>query len=152
MSNSRFIYVTYIKTTPERLWSALTDKEFTAKYWLGACCESDWKPGSPWTLLFPDGRVADSGEIVEAEPPRRLVIKWQNQWSPELNAEGFSLCTFEIEAVQGDGADAVKLSVIHSIDRPESPFIQAVSGGWPRILSNLKSLLETGSVVLPQKA
>jgi uncharacterized protein YndB with AHSA1/START domain len=152
MSNSTFVYVTYIKTTPERLWSALTDREFTRQYWLGAHCESDWKPGSPWKLAFEDGRVADSGEIVEADPPRRLAIKWRNQWSPELNAEGYSLCTFEIEIVPSDSGEAVKLSVIHSIDRPESAFIKAVSGGWPRILSNLKSLLETGSVVLPKKA
>lgn len=152
MSNSTFIYVTYIKTTPERLWSALTSKEFTRQYWLGAYCESDWKPGSPWKLAFDDGRIADAGEIVEADPPRRLVIKWRNEWSPELKAEGYSLCTFEIEAVPGADAEAVKLSVLHNIDRPESPFIQAVSGGWPRILSNLKSLLETGSVVLPKKA
>ena len=88
--------------------------------------------------------------IVEADPPRRLAIEWRNQWSPELNAEGYSLCTFEIETVED--TEAVKLSVIHSIDRPESAFIKAVSGGWPRILSNLKSLLETGSVVLPKKA
>jgi uncharacterized protein YndB with AHSA1/START domain len=152
MSNSRFVYVTYIKTTPERLWFALTDKAFTQQYWLGACCESDWKAGSPWKLAFSDGRIADAGEIVEADPPRRLVIKWRNEWSPELKAEGYSLCTFEIEMVQDAGTDAVKLTVIHSIDRPESAFIQAVSGGWPRILSNLKSLIETGSVVLPKKA
>jgi uncharacterized protein YndB with AHSA1/START domain len=152
MSNSTFIYVTYIKTTPERLWSALTSKEFTRQYWLGAYCESDWKPGSPWKLAFDDGRLADAGEIVEADPPRRLVIKWRNEWSPELKAEGYSLCTFEIEAVPGADAEAVKLSVVHTIDRPRSAFIQAVSGGWPRILSNLKSLLETGTVVLPKKA
>jgi uncharacterized protein YndB with AHSA1/START domain len=150
MSNSRFVYVTYIRTTPERLWSALTTKEFTEQYWLGAFCESDWKPGSPWKLSFTDGRIADAGEIVETNPPRRLVIKWRNEWSAELKAEGYSLCTFEIEQVEG--AEAVKLSVIHEIDRPESAFIQAVSGGWPRILSNLKSLLETGSVLLPKKA
>jgi uncharacterized protein YndB with AHSA1/START domain len=150
MSNSTFMYVTYIKTTAERLWSALTSKEFTRQYWLGAYCESDWKPGSPWKLAFDDGRLADAGEIVEANPPRRLVIKWRNEWSPELKAEGYSLCTFEIEPVEG--AEAMKLTVIHSIDRPQSPFIQAVSGGWPRILSNLKSLLETGTVVLPKKA
>ena len=152
MSNSTFIYVTYIKTTPERLWSALTSKDFTRQYWLGAYCESDWKPGSPWKLAFDDGRIADAGEIVEADPPRRLVIKSRNEWSPELKAEGYSLCTFEIEAVPGADAEAVKLSVLHNIDRPQSAFIQAVSGGWPRILSNLKSLLETGTVVLPKKA
>ena len=136
MSNSRFVYVTYIKTTPERLWFALTDKAFTQQYWLGACCESDWKPGSPWKLSFTDGRIADAGEIVEADPPRRLVIKWRNEWSPELKAEGYSLCTFEIETVQDAGTDAVKLSVIQqALIARTSVSIQAVSGGWPRILS-----------------
>jgi uncharacterized protein YndB with AHSA1/START domain len=152
MSNSTFVYVTYIKTTPERLWSALTTREFTQQYWLGAYCESDWKPGSPWKLAFADGRLADAGEIVEVDPPRRLVIKWRNEWSPEFKAEGYSLCTFELEKVEDAGTEAVKLSVFHGIDRPQSPFIQAVSSGWPRILSNLKSLLETGTVVLPKKA
>jgi uncharacterized protein YndB with AHSA1/START domain len=150
MSKPEFVYVTYIRTTQERLWSALTTKEFTQQYWLGAYCESDWRPGSPWKLQFADGKIADSGEILEIDPPRRLVIKWRNEWSEELKAEGYSTCTFEIEAVEG--TEAMKLTVIHSIDRPESAFIRAVSGGWPRILSNLKSLLETGSVILPKKA
>jgi len=151
MSNS-FVYVTYIRTTAEKLWEALTDPEFNRQFFLCSYQESEWKVGSSWKLIFPDGRVADSGEILEIDPPRRLVIKWRNEWSPELKAEGYSLCTFEIEAVPGADAEAVKLSVLHNIDRPQSAFIQAVSGGWPRILSNLKSLLETGTVVLPKKA
>ena len=148
MRQSTFVYVTFIRTTPERLWSALTTPEFMRDYWFGMHCESDWKAGSPWKLVFPDGRVADSGEIVAADPPRRLVIKWRNQWKPELNAEGDSLCTFEIETVPDVTPQAVKLSVLHAIERPESKLIEAVSGGWPRILSNLKSLLETGELVL----
>ena len=91
MRQSTFVYVTFIRTTPERLWSALTTPEFMREYWFGMHCESDWKVGSPWKLVFPDGRIADSGEIVAADPPRRLVIKWRNQWKPELNAEGDSL-------------------------------------------------------------
>ncbi|HEY2675977.1 MAG TPA: SRPBCC family protein [Steroidobacteraceae bacterium] len=151
MSKSTFVYVTYIRTSAERLWSALTTPEFTRQYWLGAHCESDWKPGSPWKLVFEDGRLADAGKIVEAHPPQRLVIKWRNEWSEELKAEGDSLCTFEIEAVPNASPQAVKLSVTHSIERPESKLIQAVSGGWPRILSNLKSLLETGETILAAK-
>jgi uncharacterized protein YndB with AHSA1/START domain len=151
MSNSTFVYVTYIKTTPERLWSALTTREFTQQYWLGAYCESDWKPGSPWKLAFADGRLADAGEIVEVDPPRRLVIKWRNEWKAEMKAEGYSLCTFTIEAIPDTSPPAVKLSITHAMDRPESKFIEAVSGGWPLIISNLKSLLETGSVVMPTK-
>jgi uncharacterized protein YndB with AHSA1/START domain len=118
------------------------------QYWFDMHCESDWKTGSAWKLVFPDGRIADIGEIVEADPPRRLAIKWHNQWKPELNAEGPSLCTFTIEAVP-DNAKVVKLTVVHSIERGGSKLIEAVSGGWPRILSNLKSLLETGEIILP---
>ena len=152
MSKSDFVYVTFIRTTPERLWSALTTPEFIRQYWFGMHCESDWKPGSPWKLVFADGRLADAGEIVEADPPQRLVIKWRNEWNAEMRAEGYSLCTFQIESVPDASPQAVKLSITHAIERPESKFLEAVSGGWPRIISNLKSLLETGSVVLPPKA
>jgi uncharacterized protein YndB with AHSA1/START domain len=151
MSKSIYVYDTFIRTTPERLWSALTTPEFTRQYWFGARCESDWTPGSPWKLLYADGRVADMGEILEANPPKRLVIKWRNEWNEELKAEGYSLCTFEIDPVSGASPPATKLSITHSMDRPESKLIRAVSGGWPKILSNLKSLLETGTVVLVSK-
>ena len=143
--DSRFVYVTYIRTTPERLWEALTSPEFTTQYWFGMHCESEWTAGSSWKLVSGDGRIFDAGEIVEAEPPRRLVIHWQHQMRPELKAEGASRCTMELEPV----GDAVKLSITHAIARESSMLIEAVSGGWPKILSNLKSLLETGSVALP---
>jgi uncharacterized protein YndB with AHSA1/START domain len=148
MSKSTFVYVTFIRTTPERLWSALTTPDFMRQYWFGMRCESDWKPGSPWKLIYEDGRVADAGRIIEADPPRRLVIRWRNEWKEELKAEGDSLCTFEIETVSDVSPQSVKLAITHTMERPESKFIQAVSGGWPRILSNLKSLLETGEIVL----
>jgi uncharacterized protein YndB with AHSA1/START domain len=141
---STFIYVSFIRTTPQRLWSALTDRETMKQYWFGMYQESDWKVGSSWKMIFPDGRTADAGEILECDPPRLLVIKWRNEFKPELNVEGWSRCTMEIEPL----ADAVKLTVTHTIDRSDSKFIKAVSGGWPSILSNLKSLLETGDVVL----
>ena len=148
MSKSTFVYVTFIRTTAERVWSALTTPEFMRQYWFGMHCESDWKAGSPWKLVFADGRVADSGEIVEADPPQRLVVKWRNEWKAEMKAEGDSYCTFEIEIVPDVSPPAVKLSITHAMERPESQLIQAVSGGWPRILSNLKSLLETGEIAL----
>jgi len=109
--------------------------------------ETDWKPGSPWKLMLPDGRVADTGEILEAEPMKRLVIKWRNEFRPELKAEGYTRCTMEIDQ---DG-DVVKLSIVHEIDVADSKTIETVSGGWPRILSNLKSLLETGEVLRDSK-
>jgi uncharacterized protein YndB with AHSA1/START domain len=139
-----FIYVTFIRTTPERLWSALTTPDVMKQYWFGMHQETDWKAGSPWRLVHADGRVLDTGEVLEADPPRRLVLKWRNEFRPELKAEGYARCTMELEPV----SEAVKLTITHAIDHAESKFIEAVSGGWPRILSNLKSLLETGEVVL----
>lgn len=144
MSKPQFIYVTYIASTPEKVWAALTEPEFTRQTWFGTHHETDWKPGSPWRLVFDDGRVADAGEILEAQRPRRLVLKWRNEFKPEVKAEGYSRCTIEIEAVN----DAVKLSIVHEIDAPGTKFIESVSGGWPKIIANVKSLLETGKVVL----
>jgi uncharacterized protein YndB with AHSA1/START domain len=144
---SRFVYVTYIRTTPERLWAALTSRDFAQEYWRGAHPEAEWKAGGSWKLVFPDGRVGDTGEITAFEPGKRLGIRWRNEFRPELKAEGWSLCTMEIEAVEG----AVKLTVTHSMERENSKLIEAVSGGWPQVLSNLKSLLENGAVVLGPK-
>src|SRR5215468_9536592 len=111
MARSTFVYVTYIRTTPEKLWSALTnDAEFMKQYWFGTHCESQWTPGSSWKMVSPDGRISDAGEILESEPPRRLVIRWQHQSKPELKAEGESRCTLELERA---GA-AVKLSITHT--------------------------------------
>jgi len=136
----RFVYVTYIRTTPEKLWDALLKPEFTRAYWYGAWQDCDWEKGSSWKLMFPDGRVADSGEVAEIEKPKRLVLKWRNEWRPELRAEGHSRCVIELEPAD----EAVKLTITHEIDRSGSKLIEAVSGGWPKILSSLKSLLETG--------
>jgi len=95
-------------------------------------------------MVRPDGSLTDSGEILEIDPPQRTVIRWQNEWNPELKAEGPSRCTIELEPVDR----AVKLTITHEIDRLNSKLIPAVSGGWPRILSNLKSLLETGEIAI----
>lgn len=145
MARSTFVYVTYIRTTPEKLWSALTtDTEFMKQYWFGVHCESEWTPGSSWKIVSADGRLYDSGSIVESEPAKRLVIRWQHQNKPELKAEGDSLCIIQLEPINS----TVKLSITHTIEREPSQLIEAVSGGWPKVLSNLKSLLETGSPVL----
>ena len=147
MARSTFIYVTYIRTTPEKLWSALTtDVDFMKQYWFGVHCQSEWTAGSSWKMVSGNGQILDAGEILEAEPPRRLVIRWQHQTRPELKAEGDSLCTMELEP----SGTAVRLSITHSIEREPSKLIEAVSGGWPKILSNLKSLLETGSIALQE--
>ena len=84
MKNDQFVYVTYIRTTPEKLWKALTEPEFTRKFWCNTTQESEWKPGSSWKIMAPDGMLTDSGEVLEIEPPRRLVLKWRNEFAPDL--------------------------------------------------------------------
>ena len=86
--------------------------------------------------------------MAECDPPRRLALRWRHQWKPELAAEGEAFCVIELEPVEG----AVKLTISHSIARTDSKLIEAVAGGWPRILSNLKSLIETGQIILKPKA
>lgn len=140
MAESKFVYVTYIRTTPEKLWQALIDPEYTKQYWAETTQESEWRAGSPWRILMPDGRVADTGEVVEIDPPRRLVLSWRNEFKPELKEEGHSRLTYELTPM----GDTVKLTLIHEMPRPESKLIGAVSQGWPAILASLKSLLETG--------
>ncbi|KND55672.1 hypothetical protein BPUN_2027 [Candidatus Paraburkholderia kirkii] len=144
-TGNTFVYVTYIRTTPEKLWAALTKPEFVRQIWFGMHQESDWKAGSAWKMLFSDGRVADAGEVLEAEPGKRLVLKWRNEFREDLKDEGWSRCTYEIEALD----EAVKLTVTHVSDGKKC--IEAVSGGWPKILSNLKSLLETGQPAMTTK-
>jgi uncharacterized protein YndB with AHSA1/START domain len=140
MAESRFVYVTYIRTTPEKLWQALIDPEFTRQYWGETWQDCEWKPGASWRLMIPGGRVGDSGEVVEIEPGRRLVLTWRNEFLPALREEPTSRLTYELES-QGD---MVKLTVIHESEEPGSKLIEMVSNGWPMIMASLKSLLETG--------
>ena len=142
MAESRFVYVTYIRTTPEKLWQALIDPEFTRRYFMETWVECDWKPGASWRRMNPGGRVINSGHVLEIEPHRRRVLSWRHDHDhkPELYEEGHSRCTFELEQ-QGS---SVKLTIVHEIDKPESKLIQGVSNGWPQFLCSLKSLLETG--------
>lgn len=143
MASSRFVYVTYIRTTPARLWQALTDPAFTRRYWFGVSLDSAWTEGAEWHMRYADGRETDAGRVLEIEPERRLVLHWQHELRPELKEEGPARMTLTIEPLEG----SVKLTVIHEIERPDSKLIGAVSGGWPMILSNLKTLLETGETV-----
>jgi uncharacterized protein YndB with AHSA1/START domain len=139
--SSQYIYVTYIRTTPQKLWDALTKPEFMTQYWFGTTQESAWTPGASWTMKNAEGRISDAGEVLESDPPRRLVLKWRNEFRPDLQAEGYSRCVYELEQ---DG-DVMKLTVSHSIEKDNAKLIEAVSGGWPLVLSSLKSLLETGT-------
>ena len=132
--------MTYIRTTPERLWQALREPEFTRQYWGEMWQDCSWTAGASWRLMIPDGRVADSGEVLEINPPRRLVLSWRNECLLELREEVPSRMTYELEPM----GDMVKLTVIHESEEPGSKLIEMVSNGWPMILSSLKSLLETG--------
>jgi len=143
MAESKFVYVTYIRTTPAKLWKALRDPEFTRQYWMGTTQESDWKVGSPWKIRFADGRVADTGEVLEFKPYKRLVLKWRNEFMPGLKKEGYTRMTYSLEKL---GAQ-VKLTVVHEIPKAKSVFIGKVAQGWPMILASLKSLLETGKAL-----
>ncbi len=143
MPQSRFTYETYIRTTPEKLWRALTEAEFTRQYWAETWQESTWQPGASWRLMIPDGRVGDSGEILEAEPGRRLVHTLQVEHDDNLRAEGPSRVTYDIEPLES----SVKLTFRQEHDRPESVVIATMSQGWPHLLASLKSLLETGKAL-----
>jgi uncharacterized protein YndB with AHSA1/START domain/DNA-binding transcriptional ArsR family regulator len=154
MGRPEFVYVTYIRTTPERLWQALTDPEFTARYW-GRTYDTQWVKGSGYAMTQSGARVEDPRQVVlEAEPPRRLSYTWHAVsaeladalgWSDDfvvaVTAEPRSKVTFEIEP-EDDGT--VRLTVIHDGFEEGSAMLENISGGWPRVLANLKTLLETG--------
>lgn len=138
MMKPELIYTTYIRTTPEKLWNAITNPEFTRQYWGGNENVSDWKPGSKWAHISGDEQRAVHiiGKVVESVPPKRLVLTWAD---PADEAD-VSRVTFQIEPVD----DEVRLDVIHGDFRLGSDMVNKVSGGWPRVLSSLKSFLETG--------
>src|SRR5215208_8366670 len=133
------VFEIYIKTTPERLWEAITDSEQRAKYNFGVGTQSDWTAGSAYEAVHPGAgiKIAE-GEILEVDPPRRLVQSFTALWSDEVKAEGTSRVTWEIEPV----GDSCKLTVVH--DQLREGANEQIFGGWPMILSGLKTLLETG--------
>jgi uncharacterized protein YndB with AHSA1/START domain len=141
MSKPSFIYITYINTTPEKVWQALTDGETTRKYWVNHRNASDWKVGSSWRHEdFDDPSLIDIvGQVIESEPPRRLVLSWASPIDAG-NPEKTSRVIFDIEPHAG----AVRLTVTHTDLEPDSKMLQGISRGWPLVLSSLKSLLETG--------
>jgi uncharacterized protein YndB with AHSA1/START domain len=139
MRKPEFIYVSYIETTPEKLWKALTDGDFTERYWFGVHLRSDWKVGSTFEMVRSNGTVSDAGKVVEYDPPRRLAYTFVNL-SDEYKGELPALATFVIEP----HGKLVKLTLTHEGFAEGSKFLLGISQGWPAILSALKSLLETG--------
>jgi uncharacterized protein YndB with AHSA1/START domain len=138
---SKFVYVIYIRTTADRLWEMLTKPELTRVFWCETVQECDWRVGAEWRMMLPDGRVGDTGKVLEIDPPRRLVLSSRNEFLPELKAEGHARVSFEIEPL----SDIARLTLTHQIDCEPSKLIDGVSAGWPAILSSLKSFVETGA-------
>jgi uncharacterized protein YndB with AHSA1/START domain len=158
------VYQVYIKATPERIWDAITKPEWTDRYGYGGRTEFDLRPGATFRThpsesmkaagaeqgyQIPD--VIIDGEVVEADPPRRLVLRWRMLMDPETAAEGFTRLSYEIEA----GTSGTRLTVVHELDgAPKlaalvsgSREAEGAGGGWSWILSDLKTLLETGTTL-----
>jgi uncharacterized protein YndB with AHSA1/START domain/DNA-binding transcriptional ArsR family regulator len=156
MDKPEFVYTTYINTTPERLWQALTDPAFTQRYW-GMTYDSDWNKGSTMTLHHDGVTIADPAQVVlESEPGRRLAYTWHTftpEWAKvhgfdeeflaKVTAEPRSKVTFDIESL----GEMVKLTVVHDGFEPGSTVLETIKGGWPSVLANLKTLLETGGTL-----
>jgi|SRR5579863_5325524 len=142
MSNQKFFYVSYIKTTPEELWRALTSSEFTRQYWMGNRVESDWKIGSTVKFTSPDGKLVLSGKVLAAERPKLLSYTWSLQLSEEVKSEKPSRVVFQLERYEPN-PQLVKLTVMHDEFPENSKVFPGINEGWPMVLSGLKTLLET---------
>ena len=135
------VFEIYIKTTPERLWEAITDREMRAKYSFGVGTDSEWTPGSSYEASVPGVIEIAAGENLEVDPPRRLVQTFTALWSDEVKAEGTSQVTWEIEPV----GSSCRLRVTH--DQLREHANSELYGGWPMILSGLKTLVESGELL-----
>ena len=141
---TRHVLEVYIRTTREKLWQALTDGSFTDKYYYGTRVQSDWKPGSEYQYLTPDGSAMVNGRVVESDPPNKLVTTFNAHWDPRISEVPESTVTFEIAQL----GEACKLTLIHSDLLPGHMLTEGVYRGWQEILSGLKTLLETGSPLI----
>ncbi len=135
------VFEIYIRTTPERLWEAITDPEIRGKFQFGNRIASDWTPGSRVEMSHPSAGILGEGENLEVDPPRRLVGTFTALWGEDVKSEGTSRVTWEIEPV----GDSCRLTVTH--DQLREGANSQLYGGWPMILSGLKTWLETGEVL-----
>ena len=148
MSKPEFVYVTYIETTPEKLWQALTQSEFSKRYWFGTELRTDWTIGSPFALVM-DGQVTDTGTVLAFDPPKRLSYTFHHEMREAARREKPSRVTLVLEP----WGKVVKLTVTHDEFPSDTIVLKDVSKGWPAILASLKSLLETGEpLVIPFEA
>jgi uncharacterized protein YndB with AHSA1/START domain len=139
MSKPEFVYTTYIETTAEKLWHALTDGDFTKRYWFGHRVTSDWTVGSPYRFAK-QGAPSVEGKVLESDPPKRLAYTWDSCCSSEAKRERTSRVTFDLEP----RGKVIKLTVTHdNLDEGGETF-RNISGGWPMVIASLKSILETG--------
>jgi uncharacterized protein YndB with AHSA1/START domain len=144
MSKPEFVYTTYIETTAEKLWHALTDSDFHARYWFGHHATSDWKVGSTYSFAK-QGKPSVEGKVLESDPPRRLAYTWvpcsedaKGDAKRDARGERPSRVTFDLEP----RGTVIKLTVTH--DDLDEKTLRDISGGWPMVIASLKSLLETG--------
>jgi uncharacterized protein YndB with AHSA1/START domain len=144
MSKPKFVYVTYIASTPEKVWAALTKADVTEMYWFGYRVKADGKAGDRMTAYSPKGEKAHDDPIIESDPPRRLVYGWQPLFK-EMQGERPSRVTFELELFK----DQTKLTVTHDEFDEGSKIFGMISKGWPAVLSSMKSYLETGRGLQP---
>lgn len=145
VNKPEFVYTTYIVASPENVWHALTDQEFTKRYWHGTEVRSTWKVGATVDLVDPNGNVATTGKVLAYDPPRLLSYTWTVTFHEVFQCEGASKVTFELTPVR----EITKLTVTHEGFPPDSIVKDAISGGWPQVLSSLKTILETGSLKSP---
>jgi uncharacterized protein YndB with AHSA1/START domain len=143
MSKPSFVYVTYIVTTPDKLFNALIDPEMTRRYWCNHRNESDWRVGSAWRHQdYDDANEIDvAGTVLENDPPRRLVVSWANP-GEEGDSAKCSRVTFDLEQLE----KSVRLTVMHDELEPDSQMLRGITFGWPAVLSSLKTFIETGDV------
>jgi uncharacterized protein YndB with AHSA1/START domain len=139
--SAKFVYVTFIRTTPEKVFEAITRPDIARRYWGHENISDDWQPGSTWQHIRTDAaRTVDLvGKVLESDPPRRLVISWANE-SQKNDPDHYSRVTFEIEP----RGDMVKLTILHDELQPGSGMLNGISKGWPHVISSMKSYLETG--------
>jgi uncharacterized protein YndB with AHSA1/START domain len=142
MPKPEFIYISYIETTPEKLWEALTSSEFSKRYWWDTSVVSDWKVGSPFSLVL-NGQTTDVGEIIEADRPRRLSYTFRHILSEAASKERPSRVSFVLEQY----GKLVKLTLTHEDFAEDSVIVDGISKGWPAIMSSLKSMLESGQAL-----
>ena len=142
MRKPKFVYVTYIETTPEKLWEALTSSEFSKRYWFNTELKTDWKIGAPFALVM-DGTTTDVGDVLEFDRPRRLSYTFHHVLSEAARKERPTKVVFVLEP----HGKLVKLTLTHEDFEDGSVILDGISKGWPAILAGLKTMLETGTAL-----